>query len=81
MASRAVGGMNKRKYLYMAVTADEYELPLVVTETLQEMSEITGRATRDISVMCSRSKRYRDGPPKRSLPGVYRYYRVILEED
>lgn len=33
------------KYLWMAVTADEYELPLAVTDTARELAEIFGTTT------------------------------------
>lgn len=65
--------------VYMAVTADEFEMPVYITDTLQEMSVLTGRTTRDISVLCSKSAkkvRYQS-----AAPGCYRYYRVIIEED
>lgn len=34
--------MGKKKYIWMAVEADEYELPLAVADTAKEMGEIFG---------------------------------------
>lgn len=50
------------KYLYMAVTPDKYELPLVVTETLRELSFILGTKENNLSSSLSRK---RSGKKKR----------------
>lgn len=34
--------MDRQKYLYMEVDADEYELPLIVAESLEELSLKSG---------------------------------------
>lgn len=34
--------MKSKKYLYMEVENDEYELPLIVTDDLQELSKKSG---------------------------------------
>ena len=40
--------MGKCKYLWMAVTADEYELPLAVADTARELGEIYGLKAKTI---------------------------------
>ena len=39
------------KYLWMAVTADEYELPIAVTETARELAEIFGTTTNNVQTL------------------------------
>jgi hypothetical protein len=41
----------------MAVTCDRYELPLFVTESLQEMAEWMGYTKRSVIECCSRNKK------------------------
>lgn len=43
------------KNIYMKVTADEYELPLFVAETVRELAEMTG--TTENNIRSSISKR------------------------
>lgn len=38
--------INKRNLIYMSVTADEYELPICITDTVEELAAIYG-ITRD----------------------------------
>jgi len=40
--------------LYMAVTTDEYELPLCVTETCAELVQFTGRPKSHVLTLLSR---------------------------
>lgn len=40
--------------VYLVVTADEYELPLAVADTADELSRILGRTVNDIYVTISR---------------------------
>ena len=42
--------MNKRKYWWLAVTADEYELPLAVMETAKDLADLYGL---DKATICS----------------------------
>lgn len=44
-------------YYYMMVTPDEYELPLIVTESLDEMEAKTGVKKRSIEQQLCRAKR------------------------
>lgn len=60
------------KYLYMAVTPDKYELPLVVTETLRELSFILGTKENNLSSSLSRK---RSGKKK-----GYKIVKVKMEE-
>lgn len=39
------------KYLWLAVEADEYELPLAVTETARELAEIFGTTTTNVQTL------------------------------
>lgn len=41
------------KYLYMMVTTDRYELPIVVADSIKEMSEMTGIKAGTLSVYFS----------------------------
>lgn len=43
-----------QKYLYIKHTNDKYELPILVTDSVKEMSEKTGRTRSSISTMVSR---------------------------
>lgn len=45
--------MSKNR-LYMAVTNDEYELPIIVTDTMTEMARIMGKQRTSISKSMSR---------------------------
>ncbi len=47
--------------LYMAVTADEYELPIAVTKTAGEMAICVRRLERDVLTMISRKTTSYDG--------------------
>lgn len=43
--------MGNKKYLWLAVEADEYELPLAVTETARELAEIFGTTTNSVQTL------------------------------
>ena len=60
------------KTLYMEVTKDEYELPVVVAESLSELSRMTGLSLSGLS------HRFHDKlkPGRRS-----KYVRVEIDED
>lgn len=51
------------KYLYMAVTADEYELPVVIG-TRQEVARATGLLPDTLTAMTSPSHKNRNGNRK-----------------
>ena len=46
--------MGKQKYLWMAVTADKYELPLAVTDTAKELGRIYGLSKETIKSAVTR---------------------------
>lgn len=46
--------------LYLAVTADRYELPVAVTETVSELSRVTGTRT-DVIYRALRDDRHNTG--------------------
>lgn len=56
--------------IYMAVTADEYELPIFITDTLKEMSFLTKVSEKCISTCISRNL---SGKKK-----GYKYLKVIF---
>ena len=58
--------------LWMLVTSDQYELPLMIADTVRELSQKSGIS---VSAIRSGANRYRDGKMHRS-----QYHRVSLEE-
>lgn len=66
--------MRHGKFLYMAVTGDEYELPIVVAETAREISESLGV---DIHNVYNSLRGQRDGKTERAK---IRYRRIALED-
>ena len=42
------------KYLWMAVTADEYEIPLVIADTARELAEKCGTTTGNVESCVAR---------------------------
>lgn len=58
--------------LYMAVTADKYELPLVVADSAMELARCLNRNVQSIYQELSPSRRYR-----LAFAGKYRGYRLI----
>ncbi len=55
--------------LYMAVTADQYELPLCVEETATVLAKKLGLTLNAVCTLCA--------PSKQSKPGNRRGYRVV----
>lgn len=47
--------MDKEKTMYMIVTNDKYELPLVVDRTLEGLSKFTGKTNRALSATICRT--------------------------
>ena len=43
--------MGRAKYIWMAVTADEYEMPLAVADTAKELGEIFGISGKTVMTM------------------------------
>lgn len=66
------GTMKTRKYIWMAVTADEYELPMCVADTARELAEKYG-VTADTVITLARCN-YSGSKTKR------RYVKVRNEE-
>ena len=64
--------MSKSNNVYMMVTNDEYELPLIVADTLDELAEKAGKKKTTIS-MCL--YKYNAGKTSRCM-----YRRVEVEE-
>lgn len=56
------GNKMKRGKIYMAITLDEYELPVHVTDTRREMAKIYGMTENNIGAYISRGmERVKDG--------------------
>ena len=69
--------MGKQRYLWLAVTADEYELPLVVEDTAAALARRLGISEDTVRVMEYHGKnekyrRMRKGP----MPGFGTRYKV-----
>ena len=69
--------MGKQRYLLLAVTADEYELPLAVENTAAELARRLGVSEDTVRVMEYRGKneRYRK-TRKGPMPGFGTRYKV-----
>lgn len=46
-----------RKYIYMMVSNDKYELPILIADTVQELADMAGVSRKTISTHISRSKK------------------------
>lgn len=69
--------MSKQRYLWLAVTADEYELPLAVEDTAAALARRLGVSEDTVRVMEYRGKnemyrRTRKGP----MPGFGTRYKI-----
>lgn len=53
MAQKSV----RKRYVYMAVTGDKFELPICAADTLKELSHMVGRSANAISSSMSRDRR------------------------
>jgi hypothetical protein len=58
--------------LYMAVTTDEYELPLAVTDTAVELARMYGVTPKALRKIAARENQGRDGR---------KFVRVIIDEE
>lgn len=62
--------MKMYSYLWMAVTADEYELPICVADTSRELARMLGISRESMMQMKSRQS-------KRKNPGRNKGYKVV----
>jgi hypothetical protein len=53
--------------IYIGVTPDELELPLVVADNLQELSELTGLSKEVLTVAISSDKHHKNSGCKRGI--------------
>ena len=60
------------KYLWMCVTADEYELPLAVADTARELAEMWGTNQHNVETFVSKNSSGRQNG--------YRYLKVRNDE-
>ena len=69
--------MGKQRYLWLAVTADEYELPLVIEDTAAALARRLGVSENTVRTVEYRGKneRYRK-PRKGPMPGFGTRYKV-----
>lgn len=56
MAGNRNSGMRNRNALYMAVTPDEYELPIAVADTLDDLAQMRKRPKSRIKEAIARSR-------------------------
>ena len=69
--------MSKQRYLWLAVTADEYELPLTVENTAAELARRLGVSEDTVRVMEYRGKNERYRRTKKGpMPGFGVRYKV-----
>ena len=69
--------MNKQQYFWLAVTADEYELPLVVEDTAAALARRLGVSENTVRVMEYRGKNERYRRTKKGpMPGFGTRYKV-----
>ena len=69
--------MSKQRYLWLAVTADEYELPLAVENTAAELARRLGVSEDTVRVMEYRGKNERYSRTKKGpMPGFGVRYKV-----
>lgn len=53
-----------KRFVYMKVTPDKYELPIAIADTAQELARITGSS---VNTIYSAISNYRAGRTKRSV--------------
>ena len=69
--------MSKQRYLWLAVTADEYELPLAVEDTAAALARRLGVSEDTVRVMESRGKNERYRRTKKGpIPGFGTRYKI-----
>lgn len=69
--------IGKQRYLWMAVTADEYELPLAVEDTAAALARRLGVSENTVRTVeyCGKNERYRR-TKKGPMPGFGTRYKV-----
>lgn len=69
--------------LYMVVTQDEYELPLIVSESMRDIADYLGTSVDNArSAMYHEKKRVRENPVKKDgTMRVSRIQKVEVEEE
>lgn len=73
--------MGKQQYLWMAVTADEYELPLIVEDTAAALARRLGISEDTVRVMEYRGKNERYRRTKKGpMPGFGTRYKIRKAE-
>lgn len=69
--------MSKQRYLWLAVTADEYELPLAVEDTAAALARRLGVSEDTVRVMEYRGKNERYRRTKKGpIPGFGTRYKI-----
>lgn len=66
--------------LYLAVTADRYELPIAVADSAIGLARMVGRPVDAVYQGCTRSRHRKD--PEKTTPvpaGSMRYYRITVD--
>lgn len=65
--------------LYMAVTPDEYEFPIFITPSVDELAQWAGVSVTGLYSMISRTAKKAPYRPKSHSP--YRYRKVVILEE
>lgn len=67
----------RNKYLYMAVTNDEYELPVFVTDNVTDLAYLLGTKSKTITEVISRGS---DNNRKKKRKKKYLYKKVVVDD-
>lgn len=67
----------RNKYLYMAVTNDEYELPVFVTDNVNDLAYLLGAKSKTITEVISRGS---DNRKKIKRKKKYLYKKVVVDD-
>ena len=65
----------RNKYLYMAVTNDEYELPVFITDNVADLAYLLGAKSKTITEVISRGSDNR----KKKRKKKYLYKKVVVD--
>lgn len=66
----------RNKYLYMAVTNDEYELPVFITDNVADLAYLLGAKSKTITEVISRGSDNR----KKKRKKKYLYKKVVVDD-
>lgn len=66
----------RNKYLYMAVTNDEYELPVFITDNVTDLATLLGAKSKTITEVISRGSDNR----KKKRKKKYLYKKVVVDD-